>query len=273
MRTLSRVRLVLPIALATAALALAACARSAAPAEDKTTADTVTTALAKAINAADPAGIANLYAEDAHSEPPAGAASTGRSDIEAYWKKDIGPGGESTKLIVNRSVAQGDLLHIDGTYDVTAKNGVALARGQYQQLWRRVNGDWKIQQEMWRLDPVTQRDPTMAQRLADQWTAAYNAEDLSALKGLYDKDAVLSVSPQGAIEGSDAIAAFWQMDFGTTRPQTELTLTDVYLSGDLAHLEGDYQVTEKGSVTRGHYVQLWMQDGDAWRIHREMWWK
>jgi ketosteroid isomerase-like protein len=273
MRTVSGARLVLLLAVVTATVALAGCARGTAPAEDKTTADAVTLSLANAINAGDAAGIATLYAEDAHSEPPAGPPSTGRSDIEAYWKKDIASGGEQTKLIVNRSVAQGDLLHIDGTYDVTAKSGVPLARGQYQQLWRRTNGDWRIQQEMWRLDPATQRDPTMAQRLADQWTAAYNASDAAALKVLYDKDAVLSVSPQGAIEGADAIAAFWQMDFGTTRPQTKLTLTDVYLSGDLAHLEGDYEVTERGEATRGHYVQLWMQDGDAWRIHREMWWK
>jgi ketosteroid isomerase-like protein len=272
MKALSRIRFILLLALI-AAFATTTCARGGAPAEDQTTAATVTATFANAINAGDAGAVASLYAEDAHSEPPAGAASTGRSEIEQYWKKDIGPGGETTQLRVNRTVAQGDLLHIDGTYDVTAKNGVALARGQYQQLWRRADGDWKIQQEIWRLDPATQRDPAMAQRLEDQWTAAYNAADANALKGLYDKDAVLSVSPQGAIEGSDAIAAFWQMDFGTARPQTKLTLTDVYLSGDLAHLEGDYEVTEKGQVTRGHYVQLWMQDADAWRIHREMWWK
>ena len=52
----------------------------------------------------------------------------------------------------------------------------------------------------------------------------------------------------------------------------ELSLTDVYMSGDLAHLEGEYEVTDKGKVTKGHYVQLWMRDGPAWRIHREMWW-
>jgi hypothetical protein len=26
-------------------------------------------------------------------------------------------------------------------------------------------------------------------------------------------------------------------------------------------------------VTKGHYVQLWMQEGKNWRIHREMWWQ
>jgi hypothetical protein len=52
-----------------------------------------------------------------------------------------------------------------------------------------------------------------------------------------------------------------------------LTLTDVYMAGDLAHLEGEYEVADAGNITKGHYVQLWMQDGNAWRIHREMWWQ
>jgi hypothetical protein len=41
----------------------------------------------------------------------------------------------------------------------------------------------------------------------------------------------------------------------------------------MAHLEGNYEVADKGKTIRGRYVQLWMQDGDGWRIHREMWWK
>ena len=42
------------------------------------------------------------------------------------------------------------------------------------------------------------------------------------------------------------------------------------MAGDLAHLEGEYEVADKGTVTKGRYVQLWMQEGNAWRIHREM---
>ena len=44
-------------------------------------------------------------------------------------------------------------------------------------------------------------------------------------------------------------------------------------TGDLIHLEGEYDVSEKGKVTTGHYVQLWMQEANEWRIHHEMWWQ
>jgi ketosteroid isomerase-like protein len=113
----------------------------------------------------------------------------------------------------------------------------------------------------------------MADRLESQWTTAYNAGNAAALAALYDKDAILSTRPTGNVEGKDAIEYFWKGDFGGGKPTTKLEVTDAYMAGDLAHLEGEYEVTDKGKVTKGHYVQLWMQDGDAWRIHREMWWQ
>ena len=251
---------------------LASCG-GGAPAENKAAADEATAGWVKAFNAGDVGALAALYAEDAHSVPPAGATMSGRSAIESYWRDDIGSGGGVTRLTANDSVLQGDLLHIDGTYDVASKDGVVLGKGQYQQLWRRLNDQWKIQHEIWRLDPLAQRDPMMAEELQALWTAAYNAGDAAGLTALYDRNAVLSTQPRGSVEGNEAIGAFWKEDFGTGKPKTTLTLTDVYLAGELAHLEGEYEVSDRGKVTKGHYVQLWMQDDNAWRIHREMWWQ
>ena len=85
---------------------------------------------------------------------------------------------------------------------------------------------------------------------------------------------MLSTRPTGSLVGRDAIASFWKDDFGDGKPSTKLELADVYMAGGLADLEGEYEVTDKGKVSKGHYVQLWMQDDDAaWRIHREMWWQ
>ena len=265
-------RIMRRVAAVAVAGSLAACGRGA-PAENKAVADEATAGWVKAFNAGDAGGLAALYAEDAHSVPPAGATISGRSAIESYWREDIGSGGGVTRLTANDSMMQGDLLHIDGTYDVASKDGVVLGKGQYQQLWRRLGDQWKIQHEIWRLDPLAQRDPMMAEQLQALWTAAYNAGDAAVLAALYDKNAVLSTRPSGSVEGSEAIGAFWKEDFGTAKPKTTLMLTDVYLAGNLAHLEGEYEVSDKGKVTTGHYVQLWMQDGNAWRIHREMWWQ
>ena len=71
---------------------------------------------------------------------------------------------------------------------------------------------------------------------------------------------MLATRPNGSIERKQAIEYFWKDDFGTGKPTTKLALSDVYLAGDLAHQEGEYEVADKGKVTTGHYVQLWMQD-------------
>ena len=42
--------------------------------------------------------------------------------------------GDTTKMTATASVAQGNLLHVNGSYDVIAKDGVTVARGQYEQL-------------------------------------------------------------------------------------------------------------------------------------------
>lgn len=252
---------------------LAACGGAAPPAEDRTAADQLAAEWVKAFDAGDAAAVAALYAEDAHSMPPTGGTITGRSQIESYWREDIGSGGVVTTLTPGDSMGQGDLLHVDGTYDVAGKDGITLANGHYQQLWRQTDGEWLIQHEIWRHDPSLLRDPKAADRLQSLWMTAYNAGDAAALMALYHDDAVLSTRPTGSVVGRDAIGSFWKDDFGGGKPSTTLTLTDVYMAGDLAHLEGEYEVSDRGAVTMGRYVQLWMQDGNAWRIHREIWWQ
>lgn len=243
-----------------------------APAENKTAADEVTAMWTNAFNSGNAATLAALYTENARSTAPAGGPSRGRKDIEAYWREDM-KSGEKTTLKTTDSVAQGNLLHVGGTYQVGAKNGARVAYGQFEQLWTRDNGAWKVASEIWSLDPMAQRDPDAADRLESAWTTAYNAGDAVKLAALYDKDAVLSTRPSGSVEGKDAIEFFWKNDFGGGKPTTKLEMTDAYMAGDLAHLEGEYEVADKGKVTKGHYVQLWKQDGDDWRIHREVWWQ
>jgi ketosteroid isomerase-like protein len=251
----------------------AGCSGGAAPAPDKAVADEVTATWSKAFNSGDSMAIAALYSDDARLAPPGSSPIDGRASIEAYWKADIGAGGEVTTLTAGGSMATGNLLHVNGAYEVKSKSGMPLASGQYAQLWRRDKGEWKVQEEMWRIDPAVQHDPVMANQFESQWTTAYNAGDAKALAALYDKDAVLSTKPMGSFEGRDAIQSFWKEDFGTGKPTTKLTLTDVYVAGEMAHLEGQYEVADRGKITNGHYVQLWMQDGEDWRIHREVWWQ
>jgi ketosteroid isomerase-like protein len=247
------------------------CTPGPSPEQGSELAGEVTSKWSKAFDAADPTALAALYTEDAQSSPSGSVPIVGRQNIASYWSTDIGEGGATTKLTVNDAMVHGDVLHVEGGYQVIGGSNVPLANGQFQQLWTRVGNDWRLHREMWRMDPTLVRSTDVAESLTEAWTKAYNAGDAKALVALYDQDAVLSTVQEGSFSDPAAIEAYWVRDFGDARPSSTLTLTDVYLSGELAHLEGEYRVADQGTVTEGRFVQLWMRDGDTWRVHREMW--
>ena len=257
-----------PAALALA-IAVAGCDQKPQPAMN--IAAEVTATWANAYDASDAAALAALYADDAHSLPPGGAPLVGRTAIESYWKNDIGEGGTVTKLTPTNAIAQGAFVHIEGAYQVEGQDKMELAKGQYHQLWTRTADGWRLQRELWRMEPS--RSVELAERLTSSWTAAYNAGDAKALTALYADEAELAAVPAGSFAGPVAIEAFWQRDFGKGKPSSALTLTDVYVDGELAHLEGEYKVTDAGAVTEGRYAQLWLRDGKGWHIQREVWWR
>ena len=259
------------IAVLIAAIAVG-CGRPVSPEKGVDAAAQPTAAWTAAFNAGDTAALAALYAEDARTLPPGGPAVIGRSEIESYWRADLGEGGVKTTLTPVDAVAQGNLVHIEGTYQVDGDKGVGVAGGQYQQLWTNTGGEWQVQREMWRMDPALQRETQTAEQLTESWTGAYNAADATGLLALYADDAAVSTVQEGTVNGKTAIEVFWTMDLAG-KPSSNLTLTDVYMAGELAHLEGEYKVTESGKITSGRYIQLWMRDPTGWRIHREMWWR
>ncbi len=245
----------------------------AAPRDGMQDATGVTATWSQALNAGDAATLAALYADGARVLPPGGPALVGRGDIESYWKADIGEGGTTTTVTPAAATTQGDLLHVEGSYEAKGKDGATLARGQYEQLWARTDGAWRIQHEFWRIDPAGDVNADLAGQLSSRWTQAYNGGDAKALAALYANDAMLSSVQDGTFAGRDSILSFWTGDLAGA-PTSTLTLSDAYVAGDLAHLEGEYKVEEKGRpVTTGRYTQLWMREGSDWRIHRELWWR
>jgi ketosteroid isomerase-like protein len=109
------------------AIAAVACGRSSPLQQDTNVASEPTAAWVAAFNAGDPAALAALYAEDARSLPPGGPPVAGRSQIESYWRDDLGEGGVTTLLTPVDAVTQADLVHVEGTYQVKGKDGAELA--------------------------------------------------------------------------------------------------------------------------------------------------
>jgi uncharacterized protein (TIGR02246 family) len=106
---------------------------------------------------------------------------------------------------------------------------------------------------------------------------AFNSGDGAAVGALYTDDAAV-LPPDGArVDGSAAIAEFWQGAIDAGLKDLDLQTVEVLDAGDLAVEVGKVSLTTTGSVGKavpvaGKYVVVWQRGDDgSWRLHRDIW--
>lgn len=105
------------------------------------------------------------------------------------------------------------------------------------------------------------------------FAAAWDAGDAAAMAALYTDDAMVLPPGGEALEGREAITAFWQ-DFieSLAGSQVALETTEVR-SGDGGAIEvGSWAITgaDGEHVDHGKYVVVWKYVDGAWRLHRDI---
>jgi uncharacterized protein (TIGR02246 family) len=106
-----------------------------------------------AMKARDAAKVASFYAEDAVTMSPNEQPVKGRNAIEADLRKMFQnfPDAEVTGTPIASEIA-GDLGYVHGQFVTVGKTG--QFKGHYVEVWKRVNGEWKILYDIWnRSDP------------------------------------------------------------------------------------------------------------------------
>ena len=97
--------------------------------------------------------------------------------------------------------------------------------------------------------------------------------DAAGLADLYTENGQLLPTGSGCITGKAAIQTFWQgaMDMGIKTAKLEAVETERH--GDTAIEIGQYSLSgETGNVLdNGKYVVIWKQEGDQWKLHRDIW--
>lgn len=103
--------------------------------------------------------------------------------------------------------------------------------------------------------------------------AAFAAGDGAAIGAMYTDDGTILPPGGAAITGPEAIGKFWQgvIDSGVAR--VELMTDEVEKAGDLAIEVSNFEMyAADGSVAAsGKYVVVWKRDGNAWKLHRDIW--
>jgi uncharacterized protein (TIGR02246 family) len=109
---------------------------------------------------------------------------------------------------------------------------------------------------------------------ADQkWMQAFNQQDSAAVAALYTADGQLFPTHSNIVEGTEAIAQFWQSVFDAGIQQAKLTTIEVEGQDDTAYEVGTYTLVGNDDevLDTGKYIVIWKHDQGQWKLHRDIW--
>lgn len=130
----------------TLAIVLTACSRRSEQALIFSSAATQQWEAARANSDAE--AIAKLYTEDAQVMPPNAPLVEGRSAIRAYYRNAFESATAPAKYDEREVIVFGDMTYRQGIYELAMPDG-RTEYGKFMQLWKNVDGDWKLHRQMW----------------------------------------------------------------------------------------------------------------------------
>jgi uncharacterized protein (TIGR02246 family) len=143
------------IVIAIAVLTLAACATTTQTGDAESNIRQNTANFSTFVNRSDAASIANIYAEDAVFMAPNAPATRGRSAIRQVWSGLFGSGRADLTLTTDSVTQSGDLAVEVGHYQfgMTPAGGATMRdTGKYVVVWKRINGQWQIADDIYNSD-------------------------------------------------------------------------------------------------------------------------
>jgi uncharacterized protein (TIGR02246 family) len=108
-----------------------------------------------AFSAGNAARVAMHYTADAVLMPPNEAAINGRSNIQAWFQKQVEGGAGNLKLQPKESRISGDVAFEAGTYTISIKpkTGQPISdTGKYIVVMKKEGADWKISHDIFNSD-------------------------------------------------------------------------------------------------------------------------
>jgi ketosteroid isomerase-like protein len=100
----------------------------------------------------DVAAIDAMFLSDSRSYPPGAAAAIGLPAIHALTVDFLAAG--ITEFREESTAFSGDAEHVIDECVYVLRYGAGVTeRGKYLNVWKRVNGNWRIQSNIWNTDP------------------------------------------------------------------------------------------------------------------------
>lgn len=186
---------------------------------------------ADAFNRGDAAAVASIYAEDATLLAPNRSELSGRDaihqEVDQNIKSDL-----KVEFDFTETESEGDTGYKVGTYELTV-DGKVVDQGKLIEVWKRVDGEWLIQRDIYNSDlphpPDTlSEDDVAAIRQAIENAAQYmQGGDFAAWAALHAEDATLMPPNHPRVTGPAAI-----QEYGEALPDmTVVEVDDLEIDG------------------------------------------
>ena len=148
------------------ALGLLACARVPAADPARVALDTAIQHWVTAVNVQDMATLNATMTEDVELLDTNGATASGRESA-AQWLRDLAAGGKLSATTREISIL-GDIAWHVVALTQTRMNGDVQALGQALEIWKRVNGEWKLHRRMSGTPSVSLTRPSTNEPILDR---------------------------------------------------------------------------------------------------------
>jgi len=106
-------------------------------------------AFMESFNSGNAHGVAMNYTEDAKLFPTNSDVIEGQEAIEAFWNGAVGMGVAKAELETVSAEATGNMAVEEGRYKLFSKDGQVIDQGKYIVNWKKVNGVWKLDKDIW----------------------------------------------------------------------------------------------------------------------------
>jgi ketosteroid isomerase-like protein len=105
-------------------------------------------------------------------------------------------------------------------------------------------------------------DTKTMQHAADQWMAAYNAGDATAVAKMYTEDARLSTA-MGTADGRPAIGQYLKNEMAAVVKMQNITVDKSQRFSDVDYSQGTFTVTGPAGQITGHWLTFGKCSGDV----------
>ena len=96
----------------------------------------------------DAEAMAAIHTEDAQVMPPNSPVVEGRSAIRSYYRNVFETQAVPAKFDEREVIVFGDITYRQGIYEMELPAG-RTEYGKFMELWKNVNGEWKLHRAMW----------------------------------------------------------------------------------------------------------------------------